>query len=432
METSSPHREKGNDIYRKTEVNKNKLENSEYQASLELAIISYKEGLSNSPSLTEEAFLFKNIGFVAKKIALSFQDEIDLEKAMYNYQLSVECSCRAIERGFYKGDIDSIEYSVLSCIDDLIQLKKEIGWLYKIENICNKIPKGLEKLKVSSLVSIAKASFNTSVPLLENNNCQESVMYLRLCDSFCKKALKIIESSVGIIVTEEFEELMRSVKHHKILLEAIAMTKKGDEHTLVALEDSDILSVDTVWIAIDYYKQAISLLKGKELEYEAIALGRLGRIYHKIIKNDEKARLYYHTCMELAITKGIAQKENFLLVAEALKALQHAAAQKEELEKEQKTQALRTCLAPKLQALEEASRGTTLELICFIAKNHPPPDITLTPIPPKVESRDAEKTFLLKFCRHYHQDKQQDKSSEWLFLAEEISKYLNEKLEMLK
>jgi len=430
MELTSPQRQKGDDKFHQAERKRGKIKPREYQASLEESIVLYKQGLSNAPNRNEESHIYKNIGVVSNLLAHSYKQENDFEKALYNYKLSIECYCRSISSGYH--NIELIKDSVKTCFVEIIEDKKDIGWITKIENLCDIIPKGMEDLKVCSLVSLAKASFNASVPLLENNNCQECQLFLRLSDTLCKKAQKIIKSSVDLVASEEFEDLMSSVKYHNLLLEAVLMIKKGDERTQEALDNSETLDISTVWTAIDYYKQAISLLKGKDLAYEAIALGQLGRIYHKIIKNDGKAKMYYHSSLELAITKGIAQKECFLVITESMKVLQLKEVQKDENDREQRTQAIRTLLAPQLNALKEkVASVTTIDLIRFITQTHPPKNIVLPTIPNKLE-RDLEKTFLLRFCRCYHQDKQEDKSPEWLFLAEEISKHLNDKLESLK
>ena len=56
---------------------------------------------------------------------------------------------------------------------------------------------------------------------------------------------------------------------------------EGDSLLAKDLQEQETLSTDMVWSVVDFYKQAATLCRDKDLEQEAIAYSRLGRVYGK-------------------------------------------------------------------------------------------------------------------------------------------------------
>ena len=67
--------------------------------------------------------------------------------------------------------------------------------------------------------------------------------------------------------------------------------------------DNENLNLDAIWTIIDWYKLAVLRTREvSEVEQEAIALSRLGRVYGQVLKIKSMARQYLHTSIELALS----------------------------------------------------------------------------------------------------------------------------------
>jgi len=86
--------------------------------------------------------------------------------------------------------------------------------------------------------------------------------------------------------------------------------------------EEESLNMDMVWEVVDWYKQAVLRTREvTEVEMEAIALSRLGKVFDKILKLKNKAKEYVMKAVELANsmhprtfnTEGLSHDINFLL-----------------------------------------------------------------------------------------------------------------------
>ena len=67
------------------------------------------------------------------------------------------------------------------------------------------------------------------------------------------------------------------------------------------IKEEEDLNMDLVWDIIDWYKQAVVRTREvTEVEMEAIALSRLGRVYDRVLKIKYKAKEYLMRSMQLA------------------------------------------------------------------------------------------------------------------------------------
>ena len=56
------------------------------------------------------------------------------------------------------------------------------------------------------------------------------------------------------------------------------------------------------WEILDWYKKAVLLTRELEVEMEAIALSRIGRVYDKVLKMKSKAKENFRRSIGLALT----------------------------------------------------------------------------------------------------------------------------------
>ena len=62
----------------------------------------------------------------------------------------------------------------------------------------------------------------------------------------------------------------------------------------------ETVDINMVWEIIDWYKQAILLARELDMEQEAMAMQRIGRVYAKVLKFKPQAKEYYKRAIQLA------------------------------------------------------------------------------------------------------------------------------------
>lgn len=100
---------------------------------------------------------------------------------------------------------------------------------------------------------------------------------------------------------------------------------------------SEELDFENVWNILDMYKAAEIHSRNIDIENEAIAISRQGRIFYRILKLQSKAHTYYRASFDLAATLYPRDMNNcdwFKECKIVLEELQKAKVKKEEAEKE--------------------------------------------------------------------------------------------------
>ena len=101
-----------------------------------------------------------------------------------------------------------------------------------------------------------------------------------------------------------------------------------------AINDSEELDFDKIFLAMDFFREAIFFSRDKCLEIEAEALSRLGEINDFVRADLPKAKEYYTSCLTLAHSMqpmNFGTKEWYKLASSRLQKFQEEAAKKEEL-----------------------------------------------------------------------------------------------------
>ena len=68
------------------------------------------------------------------------------------------------------------------------------------------------------------------------------------------------------------------------------------------LKEEEDLNMDMVWAVVDWYKQAALLTRENDVELEAIALSRLGKVYDSVLKMKAKAQENLKRSIQLAMS----------------------------------------------------------------------------------------------------------------------------------
>jgi len=285
------------------------------------------------------------------------------------------------------------------------------------------LPDNLFKSEVLSRLSTVM--FNTAVTEQNKGNWAQSYKILHDCNRYIEEGLDI---STGY-VKEDLKELKERKFIHICIAECIKNTVAADSLYQAHLESKNL---DMMWQIADMYKEAALLTREKDMESEAIALSRLGRLFDKVFLVRTKAHEYYRQALDLAMAlkpRDLSQTAWYIECQDALQRFQQ-----EILDEEAKNEAATN--NPILEELKEVINGfkdikEPKDLIIYLYKNHPPKDAACT-----LESVDMTdmKKALIKVIVHYHPDKQaayaEDKK--WVVLCGEITKVLNNLYSILK
>lgn len=68
------------------------------------------------------------------------------------------------------------------------------------------------------------------------------------------------------------------------------------------MENSDQVNMDSVYDALDMYKQIMTMVHEKDVELEAIAAANLGKIFYKGLATRDKAKGYFRDSIRLLET----------------------------------------------------------------------------------------------------------------------------------
>lgn len=249
-------------------------------------------------------------------------------------------------------------------------------------------------------------------------------------------------------------ELCNANTLHRLIAEGRQAIKVGDQLANSAMMHTDEaeLMMEDIWTALDKYSEAGMLGRGRDIETEAIATARRGKIYARVLRNEALARPLLHHAMELAASlaprsfHGVAwyeeckhQRQQY---QESTFQSESRKAERERQEKLRSQEPVRQKMKAELDALDKyASSHNVYKLLEHIYSKYPPRADSFLRNKEKVlkEVKDANadtiKKVLIKSSQlHYHPDKNIERifGVEWHVLCMEISKHLNGKYNDIK
>ncbi|XP_061186920.1 uncharacterized protein LOC133195052 [Saccostrea echinata] len=184
---------------------------------------------------------------------------------------------------------------------------------------------------------------------------------------------------------------------------------------------------------IDWYRQSILLAKELDVEQEAIALSRIGRVYAKVLKFKPQAKEYFRRALQLAAAmkpRVFVHCDWYNECVETMKKYQEETISHEQEVKDKERQKVKEEMKDELLEMEKKNSGmTNVQFLRYIYEKYPTGNTM------KEEENSASmKKALLKAILHYHPDKvnTEEKGLKWKILTEEITKYLNARYEPLK
>ncbi|CAC5411014.1 unnamed protein product [Mytilus coruscus] len=299
----------------------------------------------------------------------------------------------------------------------------------------------IDNVKCCIFIEITNCLFHQAVYALQNNDFKKAIYVLK--ETFfplnetnrIRKGVTVIEAEARILEEDVFM--------HSCMAESVQAREIGDGLFRKVLLDEEKLNMDMVYEMIDWYKQAILRTREvTEVELEAIALSRMGRVYDKILKLKYKAKEYLMRSIQLAHSmhpRTFHGEDWFMECSDTLERYQKETVQEEDSKWQKEKEELMKELSKEMKDIERNDKKDSEDFLKFIYKCFPPknPEHKLLGIPRKkgihLESSLLKK-ILQKAIVHFHPDRvNADKHGKaWKVIAEEITKCLTRRYECLK
>jgi len=337
--------------------------------------------------------------------------------------------------GFVQSLVDGKQRNI--CLEQIIRALGLSGdhWLEQVILAKARIVQA-ELLNDAAAVAIADKKFKDGIYLL-------SEMYrpMELASMFTAKISKEGHDKVAVVrqIDSDIAVIRIDYRTHMAMAHALQSLFLAGEMIDNAVLDSEEMSVDLVWGALDLLKQAA--ITSGDVEVEANARGKMGLVYFKILKMEDIAKTYIRESMDLTKTMS-CNLYTFYWYAEVAKVwqeLQEEVVRREEdlWAKEREPLLQDKEVKRSLKLLETKSTDDIKEfaefLFDYFEPEHLKRKVTYEEFKSEAQSKgffDSSKKLLQKLIIHWHPDKVSKESEEdkkWYIVCEEITKKLTAK-----
>ncbi|XP_033761915.1 uncharacterized protein LOC117343593 [Pecten maximus] len=295
----------------------------------------------------------------------------------------------------------------------------------------------IDYIRGNFYLNLARFHFRSGVTAIQNGRYQRGLSEMRNCSMPIHEARKhcLDVNNVGL----ECNILEDDVIMHQCTADAMQAIDVGDKLFRKIMKDEENINMDIVWDVVDWYKSAVLRTRERtEMEQEAIATSRLGKLYDKVLKMKDKAHEYVMKSVQLAHSmhpRTFTSEDWFKEASKILKKYQDEKAAEEDKEWKKQREEVKKKMTEQLESLYKAEKKGDLELLEYLYKNFPPKnplhkEVFVMPTDPKeLKELDLEKKK--KLYQHavvnYHPDRANVKEhgTQWKVLTEEITKILN-------
>ncbi|KXS13351.1 hypothetical protein M427DRAFT_45688 [Gonapodya prolifera JEL478] len=211
---------------------------------------------------------------------------------------------------------------------------------------------------------------------------------------------------------EEIEALKEDARQLAQTTQSVQAREIGDATLERATKGSEELSVEGAWVAYDHFKQAALLTRELDVENEAIAFSRMGRVWLEVFKDKARAHGNFLRSVELAQTlypRDLSTRPWYSLAVASIESRRAELQEREQEAAVREKAPFLEQLQDEIAALDEAAKKGTEALVKHVYEKHPP----------KVEGAMMGS---LETVVHYHTDRNLKDGKLWEVLCEEISK----------
>jgi len=361
-------------------------------------------------------------------------------------------ACNAGRADLIRPCVDAFE-SLVRVLSD-----EELDQKLRLEMSVGRLPIALQS---PAMLKVADTVYKHGVKALSKGEWREALRAFRESERPLTRAQQLRAASSGsdwaLQLDEEgleIESLRESITLHLLIAEGRQAVSTGDMLLNAAMKHSEEADqmIEGVWQALDKYSEAALLGRDRDIETEAIAVARRGKVYAKAFRNETLARPLLLHAIELTISltprtfHGVPwydecqgqlqsyQQEEFNLESRAADRRRQA-----EL---QSLEPIREKMKPQLDALNKfADTHNVYKLLEHVYDKHPPKvdaflrkrEQVLKEV--KDANADTIKRVLVQSSQlHYHPDKNLGHvyGDEWHVLSMEISKLLNARYNQIK
>jgi len=165
-------------------------------------------------------------------------------------------------------------------------------------------------------------------------------------------------ASGNVELLQEIKIIESDILMHQCWCESVRVRSQADELFNSQINEAENIDMRMMWTICDMYKEAVILTREMDIESEAFALCRLGRMYDKVFKLKGKAHAYYRQGFDLLQTlfpKHI-QSAWFVECKEALERFQRNVVLEEQKRDEEERAPILEKLKPQLAEVRKANR----------------------------------------------------------------------------
>lgn len=100
--------------------------------------------------------------------------------------------------------------------------------------------------------------------------------------------------------SEDISRLHEDISFLRLSCDSMQLREQADRLFDDCMMQSEALNFEMVWIILDLYKASEMHCRNVDIENEAIAISRQGRIFYKVLQLRSKAHTYYRAAFDLA------------------------------------------------------------------------------------------------------------------------------------
>lgn len=302
--TSVRFREDGNKVYITAKDNipaKIQLERLQTASNL------YYKAYNTSIDMDEKVSAAKNMGMVSWRIGKlkeQLQDRSSVIfhffKEAFQYLTEAWTKSRDVKPSEWRDGISTSAFTIWS---DLIQNRlSDIVIVNRVKILYDMLQSiEIPQLRAEFYIHIATCHFHAGVTAIQTKNFKAAMYEMKECYLPVTEAMSLGKNLSLEHITRDAETLESDVTMHQCLAESMQANQIGEELFNKLLMDEENLNIDMVYEVIDWHKQAVLRTREiTEVEVEAIALSRIGRVYDKVLKLKAKAKEYLMRSMQLA------------------------------------------------------------------------------------------------------------------------------------
>jgi len=159
-------------------------------------------------------------------------------------------------------------------------------------------------------------------------------------------------------LTREIILMEQDITMFKFSCESVRIRTEADDLFTRYVNDVEF-DFRMMWTILDMYKDAVLLTRERDIENEACALSRLGRMYDKIFKLKGKAHAYYRRTFDLVQTllpKDMSKCTWYSECKEALERFQRNIILEEQKKEEAEKAPILEKLGPEIKVLQKVNR----------------------------------------------------------------------------